>query len=198
VSNQRADRKAKTPKHSADSRPARRAKSRPKKKPKSLWQLGVLVHMTTRYPRNPKAPRIDRLLGILRNGLVAPACCQDGSVLSDLHLMVTGCDVPYDSLVFLHRFGAMSYIYTICDPGRFAVFVDPALPVLTPEAMGPNWALLCQDEVYVRERIAPEKLTGIAIHPADADSVLGDLMAEFHHRKIPLYDYDGNVLWSPE
>jgi hypothetical protein len=60
------------------------------------------------YPRKAKAKKIDRLAGILKNGLVAPGCCGDGSVFSDLNLTVTGCDVPHDSLVFLHRFGDVS------------------------------------------------------------------------------------------
>ena len=63
--------------------------------------------------------------------------------------------------------------------------------------MGSNWVVLCQDEVYVPEGIALEKLLGIAIHPADADSVLSELIAEFRRSEIPLYDYDGNVLWPP-
>ena len=57
-------------------------------------------------------------------------------MFSDLNLVVTGSSVPYDSLVFLHRYGSQSYIYTICDPGRFAVFINPSLPVLTPDEMG--------------------------------------------------------------
>ena len=105
--------------------------------------------------------------------------------------------VPYESLVFLHRSGPQSFIYTISDPGRFSVFVNPAIPVLTPEAMGPNWVVLCQDEVYVRDRVAPEDLTAVAVHPADADSVLADFIADFRRLGIPLYDYDANVLWEP-
>jgi hypothetical protein len=160
-----------------------------------LWQAGALFHVTNRYPRNPQAPKIDRLAGILKSGLVAPGCCQDGSVRSDLHVLVTGACVPYDSLVFLHRFGSRSHLYTICDPGRFAVFVDPTISVLTPEDMGSNWVELCQDEVYVPTGVALEKLLGIAIHPADADPVMNELLAEFRRAEIPLYDYDGTVLW---
>ena len=141
--------------------------------------------------------RVDRLAGILRNGLQAPASCPDGSVCSDLNLVVTGTPVPYDSLVFLHRFGPDSWLYTIDEPGRFSVFVDPAFPVLTPEAMGDAWAVLCQDEVYVRDRIAPEDLTGVAVHHADADSVVGAFIADFRRLGIPLFDYDGNVIWEP-
>jgi hypothetical protein len=173
------------------------AEARALQKVRSLWQSGNLFHVTRRQPRKPKGPPVDRLAGIMRMGLVAPAHCQDGSVRSDLNLMVTGCKVPYDSLVFLHRFGPVSYIYTICEPGRFAVFVDPALAVLTPEAMGADWVELCQDEVYVHERVAPERLTGVAVHPADASRVMDELLADFRRLAIPLYDYDGTVLWPP-
>src|SRR5437016_1094753 len=96
----------------------------------SLWNPGDLFHVAARYPRKPGAARVDRLAGILRHGLLAPASCPDGSVRSDLHLVVTGAAVPYDSLVFLHRFGPQSFLYTPEEPGRFAVFVDSALPVL--------------------------------------------------------------------
>ncbi len=138
---------------------------------------------------------VDRLAGILRRGLLAPAVCPDGSVCSDLNLTVTGTEVPYDSLVFLHRFGSLSFLYTLCEPGRFAVFVASEIPVLTPEAMGPHWVVLCRDEVYVRECVTVEKLIGVALHPADAGAVKGELLGEFRRCEIPLYDYEGNVLW---
>jgi hypothetical protein len=197
VSDQRSGRKAKTRRPSADSLPNGSAELRARKKLRTLWQSGDLFHVSTRYPRRPDVPRVDRLAGILRSGLVAPARCQDGSVRSDLHVLVTGSSVPYDALVFLHRFGRRSHLYTICEPGRFAVFVDPEIPVLRPERMGSNWVVLCQDEVYVRDRIPLEKLLGIAVHPADADTVMSELTTEFRRAEIPLYDYDGNVLWPP-
>jgi hypothetical protein len=195
VSDHSVERDARTPRECAERLSDERVESDAGRKVWALWQHGALFHVTTRYPRRRDAPRVDRLAGILRNGLVAPARCSDGSVFSDLNLVVTGCRVPYDSLVFLHRFGSESYLYTLCDPGRFAVFVDPALPVLTPEGMGPNWVLLCQDEVYVPDRVVPEHLRGVAIHPADTESVLRDLQAEFRRLQIPIFDYDGNVLW---
>ncbi len=68
--------------------------------------------------------------------------------------------------------------------------------MLTPEAMGASWVMLCQDEVYVRGRVAPEDLTAVAVHHEDADSVVGDLIADFRRLGIPLYDYDENVLWE--
>src|SRR5688500_6352027 len=108
----------------------------------SLWQDGTLFHAASRFPRSADATRAGRLAGVLRNGPVAPAHCQDGSVCSDLHLSVTGASVPYESLVFLHRFGPRSFLYAWGEPGRFMVFVDPATPVLTPEDMGPRWVVL--------------------------------------------------------
>jgi hypothetical protein len=190
VKDQHSKRKGKTPKHSVAE-----ADSAARKKLKTLWQYGDLFHATTRYPRRPTAPRIDRLAGILTKGLVAPGWCQDGSVRSDLHILVTGCSVPYDSLIFLHRYAAQSYIYTMYEPGRFAVFIDPTIPVLMAEEMGGNWVELCQDEVYVRHQVPLEKLIGIAVHPADADSVMSEFLADFQRLQLPLYDYDGTVLW---
>jgi hypothetical protein len=169
-----------------------------KKNPKPLWQLGDLFHISTRYPRKRNAPKVDRLAGILRKGLVAPARCRDGSVFSDLNIVVTGCSVPYDDLVFIHQYNSESWLYTISDPGRFAVFVDPAVAYQTPEEMGEHWALLCQDEVYVRGGVGREHLTGVAVHPEDADGVIRDFRAEFESLQIPLYDYAGTVLWQPD
>jgi len=196
VSDQHSKREANTPGRKAEALPDERLESRARKKRTVLLHAGDLFHVATRYPRKPKMAKVDRLAGILRKGLMAPACCEDGSVFSDLNIVVTGAPVPYDSLVFLHRCGPESSLYTIIEPGRFMVFVDPALPALTPKDMGRNWAILCRDEVYVRDRIAPESLTGVAVHPADADSVMSDLMADFRRVGIPLYDYDGNVLWQ--
>ena len=121
----------------------------------------------------------------------------DGSVTSDLNILVTGPLIAYDRLVFLHRFGLQSSIYTMCEPGRLTVFVNPEIAVLTPEEMGANWVVLCQDEVYVRERIAVEKIIGIVAHPADADSVLSDLLPDFQRSGIPLYLVDGTTVWRP-
>lgn len=194
MSDQHSAREADPPGRGADPFPDEGQAGKPRT---SLWHLGALFHASTRYPRKPDGPRVDRLAGILRNGLVAPACCRDGSVCSDLRLIVTGTAVPYDSLVFLHRFGPLSAIYTLGEPGRIMVFVDPAIPVLTPEGMGADWVVLCQDEVYVRDRVAPEHLTGVAVDRADADSVTRDLLADFRRLGIPLYDSDGTVLWQP-
>ena len=199
MSDQPSVRKADTPEAGDEPLAGAEPVFRPKEQRPSPWHAGALFHVSTRYPRKSHAARVDRLAGILRNGLLAPACCPDGSVCSDLSLVVTGMAVPYDSLVFLHQhqFGPQSSIYTLAGPGRFSVFVDPAFPVLTPEAMGTDWVILCQDEVYVRSRIAPEDLIGVAVHHSDADSVVRDLIADFQRLRIPLYDYDGDVLWEP-
>jgi hypothetical protein len=127
--------------------------------------------------------------------LLAPARCQEGLVFSDLSITVNGSSVPYDSLIFLHRFGPQSGIYITREPGRFAVFIDPAISVLTPESLEPDWVILCRDEVYVPGHIAPEKLIGVAVHPADAKSLMSELTEDFRLLEIPLCDFDGNVLW---
>lgn len=171
--------------------------ARARAKLKRLWQPGDLFHMFFRYPRNPEALKLDRLASVLRQGLVAPASCPDGSVCSDLHLVVMGLDVSYDSLVFLHRFGPDSGLYTMFEPGRLAAFIDPDLPVLTPQEMGPNWVVLCQDEVYVRDRIAAEHIIGIAIHPDDAEAVMEGFLSDLQRFGIPLYRHDGTALWPP-
>jgi hypothetical protein len=164
---------------------------------KRLWQPGDLFHLFFRYPLNPDAPQVDRLANVLRQGLVAPAACPDGSVCSDLQLVVMGLDVPYDSWVFLHRLGPDSGLYTGFEPGRLAVLIDPDLPVLSPEEMGANWVMLCQDEVYVRNRIGAEHLIGIVIHPDDAEAVMQEALGDLQRSGIPLYLADGTALWPP-
>lgn len=195
VSDQRRGQAGGTPPDSTDEIHELEGDSRGRDKLKRLWQPGDLFHVFSRYPRKPDALKVDRLAGVLRKGIVAPASCDDGSVCSDFNLVVTGLSVPYDSLVFLHRFGPQSGIYTISEPGRFAVFIDPQISVLTQVDMGPDWVVLCQDEVYVRERIAVENLIGIAVHPVDADPVVDKFLSDFKHRGIPLYLYDGTALW---
>ena len=160
-----------------------------------LWQRDDLVHFTTRYSRKPTAQPVDRLAAILRDGLVAPAASADGSVCSDLSILAEGMAVPYDSLVFLHRFGDQSFIYTISAPGRFGVFVEPSLPVITPQDLAPNWVVLCRDEVYVKERVAAEKFIALVVHPDDAQAVLTEFQSELERLALPLYLYDGTVVW---
>jgi len=162
---------------------------------KRLWQPGDLFHAFYRYPQRADLPKVDRLAGILRKGVVAPASCDDGSVFSDLRLVVSGVPVPYDSLVFVHRFGPLSGLYTISRPGRMIVFIAQRTPVLTPQEMGPNWVVLCRDEVYVRDRIPVENLIGMAVHPADVEQVMEQFRPDFKRLGIPLYLYDGTVVW---
>jgi hypothetical protein len=162
---------------------------------RKLWQLGDLFHVVTRYPRKKTVTPVDRLSAILQSGIVAPGYCDDGTVISDLNLTVLHCEPPYETLVFLHRFGPQSWLYTICEPGRFAVFVDPTFAVMTTDEMGDYWPILCQDEVYVRNCVPVDHLIGVAIHPDDTESVLTEFLPEFQRLAIPLYNYNGNVLW---
>ncbi len=158
-----------------------------------LWQRGDLFHNFQRYPRRLGAPKIDRLAGILANGLIAPGLCSDGSVCSDLHISVKS--QPYDRMVFLHRFGDESSLYTISDPGRVTVFVDPEIEVLTQQELGRNWPVLCADEVYVRDQIPVEKLIAVVAHRADADSILDEFRPDFQRLGIPLFRDDGSIAW---
>jgi hypothetical protein len=105
---------------------------RARAKLRKLWQEGDPFHLVTRYPRKKAAPRIDRLVAILGSGLVAPARSA-GTVVSDLNLPVLDCEPAYEDFIFLHRFGPKSWLYTMSEPGRFTVFIDPQFPVLTPE-----------------------------------------------------------------
>ena len=77
------------------------------------------------------------------------------------------------------------------------MFVDSAIPALTPESMGQNWCVLCQDEVYMKDRVPAESLIGVIVHPADADSVMNDCLADLRRTAIPLYDSEGRALWQP-
>jgi hypothetical protein len=162
---------------------------------RKLWQPGDLFHNFSRYPRKRDVPKTDRLAGILQNGLLAPASRADGSVCSDLNIEFTGAAVAYDSIVFLHRFGERSWLYTMSEPGRMTVFVAPSISVITPDELEPNWAVLCQDEVYVRDGIAAEQLTAVVVHPADAEAVLAEFQSELERLRLPLYLYNGTVVW---
>ncbi len=171
------------------------AESLARSRVKKLWQLGDLFHNFSRFPRRGDRPKVDRLARILTNGLVAPASCDDGSVRSDLNIVVIGAPVPYDSLVFLHRFGQKSGIYLSSRPGHFTVLVEPSVPVLTPQDMGTNWMIACMDEVYVRDRIAPEYLSGLVVDPTDVDGVLKDFLPKLGALGVPVYLMDSTVIW---
>ena len=166
--------------------------------PIEFFREGMLFHNVSRYPRRDDAKPVDRLASILRNGLVAPASCSDGSVCSDLHITVINSGIPYDSVVFLHRYRpAVSWLYTMSGPGRFTVFVDPDFPVLNPEDIE-NWAVLSQSEVHVRDRVPPERFIGMYVDQSEAVSILGEFRADFERLRIPLCAYSGEVIWHPE
>ena len=84
------------------------------------------------------------------------------------------------------------------EPGRCAVFIDPDIALLTPADMGSNWVVLCQDEVYVRDRIAVEKCIGIAVHPVDVEAIMHKFLTDFQRLGMPLYLYDGTPLCPQE
>lgn len=169
-----------------------------REKIKPLWEMGDLFHAFYRYPQREDLPRVDRLAGILKKGLIAPAACDDGTVVSDLRLTVMGVSIPYDSLVFVHRFARMSGLYTMEIPGRMIVLIHPKSRYLTPQEMGPHWVMLSQSEVYVRDRLPVENLTGLVVHPADVEQVMVEFLPDLKRLAIPLYLYDGTVVWPRE
>ena len=162
---------------------------------KKLWQTGELFHNFARSSHRPELKKVDRLARILANGLVAPASCEDGSVRSDLNITVIGAPVPYDSLVFLHRFGPRSGLYLWSRPEHFTVLVEPSVPFLTPQDMGKSWAVMSGDEVYVRDRIAPERLSGLVVDHADVEEVMKNFLPMLRALGMPVYLMQGTVLW---
>lgn len=164
-------------------------------KARTLWQRGDLFHNFSRFPQRPDAPKIDRLSAVLANGLVAPASCNDRSVVSDLRIYAFGSATPYDSVVFLHRLGPESGLYINDTPGKFTVFLDPSIAVLSPEDMGDSWPVMCVDEVYVRDKIPPEQIVGIAVHMSDAQGILSEFHSALRSKAIPLYLNSGELLW---
>jgi hypothetical protein len=58
--------------------------------------------------------------------------------------------------------------------------------------------ILCQDEVYVRDRVPVERLISVVVHPEDADSVMAACSEDLRRLAIPLYDSDGEVVWKPQ
>lgn len=165
---------------------------------KKLWRTGELFHNFARYSHRPEMKKVDRLARILESGLVAPASCNDGTVRSDLNITVIGAPVPYDSLVFLHRFREISGLYLWSRPEHFTVLVEPNVPFLTPQDMGKHWAMLSQDEVYVRDRIAPEQLRGLVVDHADVEEVLKKFLPRLRALSMPVYLMDGTALWPSD
>jgi hypothetical protein len=89
---------------------------------------------------------------------MAPAHSEDGLVVSDLNITVNDTRIAYDSLVFLHRYNNdESFMYTLlgADDDKVMVVVDGETPVMTYDEMGDGWPVLCADEVYAAEPIAP-------------------------------------------
>jgi hypothetical protein len=143
---------------------------------KRLWRPGTLFHRFGRFPLPEVAldsGSTDRLTSILEYGLMAPAHCADGSVVSDLPHLKVGLDrlgvtldeteVAYDSLVFLHSYRPdTSWIYMMLGDGAndtsCLVVLDDSTPTTPPDAMGEDWLMLSQDEVYSHNPIPADKL----------------------------------------
>jgi hypothetical protein len=156
---------------------------------KELWVEGVLFHRFKRYKETPEDQTVDRLIEILRHGLIAPGCDPSGKVKSDLNISVTGTEIPYDRVVFLHRYSEeLSLPYVISNDSHDTfVFIDDRVAYLTPEEIGGSWPVISRDEVYARESISPEKIGAIAVPKPEIEK----LSIEIQDFRVPLYDLAG-------
>lgn len=55
--------------------------------------------------------------------------------------------------------------------------------------------MLSQDEVYVRDRIPPEQLSGLVVDHADVEEVMKKFLPRLHALGMPVYLMNGTVLW---
>lgn len=66
---------------------------------------------------------------------------------------------------------------------------------LTPKNMGPGWIVMSMDEVYVRDRITADQLIGLVVHAGDAEAVIREFLPHLRRLGIPVYSYNGSVVW---
>jgi hypothetical protein len=157
---------------------------------KNLLYEGVLFHKFNRYVQNsPQDQQVDRLKEILENGLVPPGLDATGRVISDLNLEVKGTSIPYDEVVFLHKFDPhVSFPYTFIESGGAVVVLDDEkVDYKSIDHMEAGWPFMSRDEVYVHGKIPAETLGAIAVHGSEIEAV----HAEFNELSLPLYDHEG-------
>jgi len=126
--------------------------------PHALWHSGALFPCVQAL--SPRNPRVAVSIGL--QAFYGTDCSRRPPARMVPSVRISICSNRYRCA--LRPIGLSSSLWPsvlhlhLDEPGRFVVFVDPAILVLTPEAMGANWVVLCQDEVYVQDRIAPEHL----------------------------------------
>lgn len=164
-------------------------------KVRPLWQQGDIFHNFSRYPTRSDLPRVDRLACMLEKGLVPPSLDPTRDAVSDLRIVITGSETPYDSVIFLHQMSKNSGIYITSKPGHCTVLIDQTLRLLTKEDMGAGWPVLSPYEKYYKGIIPPEKFTGLVVHPNDASAIVKEFQRELRRLVLPVYAVDGRVLW---
>jgi len=153
-----------------------------------IWQDGTLFHLARRWAELEDGSRLDRLAGILEQGLVAPSYDPNNRILSDINIVVEGSERPYDSVVYLHRFDSgISARYVSPGIDTICIFVDPVLPILEPSDMGYAWPILCPDEIYVPGKVDLDRITGVAVSEDMADGVQTEFGPRLTELSIPLY-----------
>jgi len=162
-----------------------------------IWTEGTLFHLTSRWPQKYESSRADRLVSILELGLISPGLDpQNPIAISDINITVEGSHIPYDSVVYLHRFALPHSIYYLPrHDDTLCFFVDSEIPVWEPKDMGYAWPIICQDEVYVPNQIPRERITGLAISIGAFDIVRSEYGESIAASNIPLYTFDlaGNI-----
>ena len=154
-----------------------------------LWREGVLFHRFKRFAAGAEDQSLDRLIEILKRGLISPGSDLSGRIKSDLNISVTGTETPYDRVVFLHRYSKeFSHPYIISrDPQSIFAFIDDSVTYLTPEEMEDGWPVMSRDEVYVMGSIPPKSIGAIAVHA----EIIEEVSAETQEFGVPLYDLTG-------
>ncbi|MEK7096001.1 MAG: hypothetical protein AAB896_01790, partial [Patescibacteria group bacterium] len=106
---------------------------------------------------------------------------------------VEGSDVPYDSVIFLHKYDPrVSFLYSIISPESICVFLKPDVPVLTSEHMGGGWPVVSQSEVYSLQPIPPQMIRAVIMPDAEALNIDDEIQRKLASLSIPLFGTDGS------
>ena len=138
-----------------------------------LFTEGTLFHRFRRFIIIDGNP-VDRLPAVLEHGLVAPAKDTLRRVVSDMagRLTVVGTTLPYDSVVFLHRYiPGVSHRYIFNDGKSALVTLEPDVPFKNAKQMGEAWPVMCMDEVYSLDSIPSKKFDSLLLPDSQLENV---------------------------
>lgn len=77
---------------------------------------------------------------------------------------------------------------------RISIFMNLPRSHLRIPGSG-NYGSLVTYFIIFRNRIAPQYLGGLVVHPADVDGVLKDFLPNLRALGVPVYLMNGTVLW---